>query len=357
MSNWADLPGDLLNVILSKIFAKDRHTFSLVCRSWNAVATTSPYRCSPCLMYYLRSKHMWNFYQYNSFFCMSFPELKNAEIRCSKYGWLLMSGYDNSLFFFDPFNNVKIELPCKLHFGYTTVCFFHPPTSLYCIIVGIAIENFDKVMKICMLKHGEDEWEINKCRLKNEFLVSRGAPVLHRGLLYFLDVKGNIVTFNLSKCDVCKPRFVLKFRCLKRRRLGNKIKEHFLFKIKGEEALFVVFLLHEERKVNMYRLLEPEMKWERVEDIGDKVLYLSHASSFGVTAYLKSMGNRIYFPRFHGDSAVFYSLSSGKYHSLDDDYSENNSYGLKRLDLAAWITIAPTPEFSTELTWCAQGST
>ncbi|KAK6115078.1 hypothetical protein DH2020_007347 [Rehmannia glutinosa] len=304
MSDWADLPDDLLNVILSKVFAKDRQSFGLVCRSWNTVAASSPYRYSPCLMYYHRSMHKWRFYQYNSFFCMDFPELENAEIRCSNYGWLLMSRYDNNL-------------------------------------------------------HGEDEWEINEYRPnKNEFLVSRGAPVLHRGLLYFLDVKGNVATFNMSKCDDCKPRLHVKFRCLRRRRLGNKIKEHFLFKIKGEEALFAVFLLHEERKVNMYRLLEPEMKWEPVEDIGDKILYLSHASSFGDTAFLKNMANRIYFSRFHGDSAVFYTLSSGKYHSLDGDYSENNSYGLKRLDFATWITPAPTPEYlAAEMTWCSQGST
>ncbi|KAK6115049.1 hypothetical protein DH2020_007318 [Rehmannia glutinosa] len=359
MSDWADLPDDLLNVILSKVFAKDRQSFGLVCRSWNTVAASSPYRYSPCLMYYHRSMHKWRFYQYNSFFCMDFPELENAEIRCSNYGWLLMSRYDNNLFFFDPFNNRKIELPCKLRFGYTTLCFLHPPTSPDCVIVGIGTPDSNNVMKICVLRHGEDEWEINEYRPnKNEFLVSRGAPVLHRGLLYFLDVKGNVATFNMSKCDDCKPRLHVKFRCLRRRRLGNKIKEHFLFKIKGEEALFAVFLLHEERKVNMYRLLEPEMKWEPVEDIGDKVLYLSHASSFGDTAYLKNMANRIYFSRFHGDSAVFYSLNSGKYHSLDGDYSENNSYGLKRLNFATWITPAPTPEYlAAEMTWCSQGST
>ncbi|KAK6132267.1 hypothetical protein DH2020_033967 [Rehmannia glutinosa] len=353
MSKWADLPGDLLNVILSKIFGKDRHTFSLVCRFWNAVAATSPYRYSPCLMYYLRSKHMWKFYQYNSFFCLSFPELENAEIRCSKHGWLLMSRYDNSLFFFDPFNNRKIELPCKHPLGYTTICFFHPPTSPDCVVVGIATPYFGEVVvKIVVLRHGENKWEVNKYRHGKRFLVSRGAPVLHRGLLYFLDVKGNVATFDMSKRD-CKLRFVIKFRCLRQRRIDSKIKEHFLFKIKGEENLFAVFLMYEERKVNMFKLLEPEMKWELVEDIGDKVLYLSHVSSFGDTAYLKNMENRIYFPRFHGDSAVYYSLSSGKYHSLDQNYnSSNNSCLLKRWDFAVWITPAPTPDLFTDLIWC-----
>ncbi|KAK6118770.1 hypothetical protein DH2020_047496 [Rehmannia glutinosa] len=358
MRNWADLPDDLLNLILSKLFAKDRHMFSLVCRSWNTVAASSAYRYSPCLMYYHRSKHMWKLYQYNSFFYMSFTELEKAEICCSKYGWLLMRRYDNSLFFFDPFNNQRIEIPCKLRNGYSTVSFFHPPTSPDCFIVGIddtPDSGTEVILKICVLKHGEKKWDINIYRPRKRFLVSRGAPVLHGGLLYFSDVRGNVATFNMSKCDDCKPRLAIKFRCLRRRRLGNKIKEHYLFKINGEEAMFVVFVLHEERKVSMFRLLEPEMKWEPMQDIGDKVLYLSHVSSFGNTAYLKNMSNRIYFPKFHGDTTVFYSLNSGKYHSVDGDYSNNNSYGLQRLDLATWITPAPTPEFLTELlTWCPE---
>ncbi|GFP92701.1 hypothetical protein PHJA_001414300 [Phtheirospermum japonicum] len=70
------------------------------------------------------------------------------------------------------------------------------------------------------------------------------------------------------------------------------------------------------------------------------------------------MTNRIYFPKLHGDSAVFYSLSDGKYHSLNGDYSDNNAYGLKRLDFAAWVKPAPitTSELATELRWNQHGN-
>ncbi|KAK6118762.1 hypothetical protein DH2020_047488 [Rehmannia glutinosa] len=230
------------------------------------------------------------------------------------------------------------------------VCFFHPPTSLNCTIFGIQTpRRWHNVVNICILKRGADKWESNEYRIKTKFRVSYGAPVLHREQVYFLDVKGNVATF-----DISKSRLIVNSRCLRRRRrLGDKIKEHYLFKIKGEEqTLFAVFVLHDERKVNMFRLLEPEMKWELVEDIGDKVLYLSLWLSFGDTAHLKSMANRIYFPKFHGDTAIFYSLCTRKYHSLDNNYSDDNSYGLKRLDFAAWIMPAPIPQLPTELlTW------
>ncbi|GFP91937.1 hypothetical protein PHJA_001337800 [Phtheirospermum japonicum] len=94
------------------------------------------------------------------------------------------------------------------------------------------------------------------------------------------------------------------------------------------------------------------MKWELVEDIGDKVLYLSPGSSFGDTARTKSTANTIRFPKFRGDVAVFYSLRDRKYHSLDGEYEADNAYGLKILDFASWIMPKPfTPEDTPDLTW------
>ncbi|GFQ02378.1 F-box protein at4g00893 [Phtheirospermum japonicum] len=343
MRNWAALSADVLSLILSNLFGEDAHRFGLVCRSWKAVATTSPYRYSPCLMSYTRRNHLWRFSQHNTFFHMAISQLENAEIRCSKFGWLLMSRFNNTLFFFDPFNNRKIELPCKLSFGYTAICFSHPPTSPDCVLVGIAtLNDGDGIVKICVLTHGKDKWEVREYHPK----------IFHRGLVYIVDVNGNVATFDIDRHG-CKSALAVNTKCLKRRWFSKDIKEHFLFKIKGEEeALFGVFLINEERKVKVYRLFEPKMKWKLVEDIGENVLHLSHYSSFADTAYLKCMANRIYFPRFHGDSAVFYSLSSGKYHSLDGHFWDNNSYGIKRLDFATWIMPAPTRESSTgNLAW------
>ncbi|KAG8364307.1 hypothetical protein BUALT_Bualt19G0115100 [Buddleja alternifolia] len=109
ISDWADLPKELLDLILSNLYAEDRLTFGLVCRSWNSVATTSTYCHSPYLMFYHRREHRWKFFQYNGSSDKDFPQLYNAEIRCSKYGWLLVSRDDGSLFFFDPFKEQGFE--------------------------------------------------------------------------------------------------------------------------------------------------------------------------------------------------------------------------------------------------------
>ncbi|KAI3467521.1 hypothetical protein Pfo_024184 [Paulownia fortunei] len=352
MTDWADLPEELLSLILSNLFAKDRHTFSLVCKSWNSAAKVSPFRHSPCLMLYERSNCMWKIFQYNSFFCMDFPELNQAEIRCSKYGWMLMSREDCSMFFFDPFNNEMIELP-KSDFQYTTICFFHPPTSPDCFIIGISSKMCPLNVIIGLLKHGGDEWKTCTYHSKTEFLLSICTPILHRGLLYCLDVEGNVATFDISNNGSPVSWFV-NSKCLHPPRLRKKNRRHFLIKLREEEVLLAVLVAHDERKVNVFRLLEPDMKWEMVEHLGDKVLYVSHTASFAATASSENMANKIYFPKIHGDNGVFYCLSTQKYHSFKGDYSSSKSYGFKDLEFATWITPTPTPEFPRDLTWCTK---
>ncbi|KAL7117874.1 hypothetical protein ACP275_03G099700 [Erythranthe tilingii] len=122
------------------LLIKDRYYFSLVNRSWNRVLKASQYVNSPCLMFNRRgSYNLLNFFQHKTFFNMHFPKLEEAEVRFSNHGWLLMmSSDDRTLFFFYPFNNQTIELPpVESYFEYTTICFFHPPTSSDCVIVGI----------------------------------------------------------------------------------------------------------------------------------------------------------------------------------------------------------------------------
>ncbi|KAL3640846.1 hypothetical protein CASFOL_015814 [Castilleja foliolosa] len=232
MRNWADLPPDLLDRILSKVFAKDR--FSLVCRSWNAVAVNLPYRYSaPCMMYYNRRTHLWGFHLHNTSFFTSFPQLYDSEIHCSKYGWLLMARNDNTLFFFDPSNNRTLDLPCAIDFDYDKIFFFHPPTSPDCIVDGINIASY-KEIEIKMLKHGECEWECFEYSTKRKFQLSNAPPVLHRGQVYFLDMKGDVARF-----DIVNWRFVISDKCLRKqiRNYDSSVKEHYLFKLKGEETV------------------------------------------------------------------------------------------------------------------------
>ncbi|GER37670.1 F-box family protein [Striga asiatica] len=323
MANWADLLPELLDLILANLFARDRHSFSLVCRPWNRVAATSPHRYSPCLIDYHPGTRTWRFHHPHggSFFHETFPELpKDAEIRCSRHGWLLVSRRDSTLFFFDPSNRRSVELPFRTPPNFTSVSFFHPPTSEECTVLGIGTISYENVVEIHVLRRGKKGWSRVEQKTASSFLLSRGAPILHRGLVFFLDMKGNVARFDMSK-----RRLDVSYKCFRWGRVRKGyIREHYLFKVKGLDELFGAFAFGDERK-----------------DFRDKVLYLSAFSSFGATACTEATANTIRLPKFYGGNAFFYSLRDGMFHSDDGRYSCEDALCLTRLDFATWVMPAP----------------
>lgn len=338
---------ELLDLILSNLFANDRHSFGLVCGSWSKVLAS---RHSPCLILTNRTSNIWKVFQHNVLFSMNFPD-KNAVIRCSKYGWLLMSRDDESLFFFDPCNNRRIEVPVSSSY-YSTVSFFHQPTSPDCFIIGIS-SVIGCHLNIGLLKHGENEWKNDQMfhiSTRIRFQASLAAPILHGEKLYFLDVRGKVTTIGMSKYPIIESGYIFK-KCFKQRRLRRNITEHYLIKPRDEDVIYAVFVVHDDRKVKVYKLLELDMSWEPIEDLGDKVFYVSSALSFGYTTTNTSMANKIFFPKFHDEKVVFYCLNTKQYHSFggDGNYSRENSYDLERFDHATWMTPGPTSQSSGEL--------
>ncbi|EYU17475.1 hypothetical protein MIMGU_mgv1a019176mg, partial [Erythranthe guttata] len=258
------------------------------------------------------------------FLRVKFPKLlKNAVVRFFNHGWMLMMSSDEqTLFLYDPLNNQTIELPPSRAILTLLQSLFSTrqlPTTVYLL----------------------------------EFNLSRACPpILHDGKIYFLDVKGNVAVFDMNNVVWS---LVIYSRCLKKRRLRKNmiIKEHFLIKPGGEEAIFAVFVVHDEIKVKVFKLMD-EFRWKLVENLGDRVFYVSHTSAFGYTTdnKSKSMANKIFFPKIHDDNVVFYSLETHRYHSFEGDYSSHNCYNFEILNFATWVI--PTTrnlQLSKELIW------
>ncbi|KAG8379118.1 hypothetical protein BUALT_Bualt07G0054800 [Buddleja alternifolia] len=228
---WSDLPMELLSLILSRLLLmRDRHAFKA------------------------GSNHSWKLFHsvYNDFYYLDFPELIEAEIRFSKYGWLLMSR-GNMLFFFNPFTKVKMELPPAIS-PFVSVSFSLPPTSKDCLVFGIHSTSST---------HSTD-----------------------------LDKSGNICIY-----DPDKP-------------------EHPPIQLDYEYA----------------------MKWVTLKSLGKKCFYVGPNGSFAETCTVKGMTNAIYFNKLHGCSGVLYSMSSGKYHSVDGEYTGEASNKLTETSFnSTWI--------------------
>ncbi|THF94699.1 hypothetical protein TEA_015561 [Camellia sinensis var. sinensis] len=274
-SNWSDLPPELLSMILSNLFLGDSSNFSATCRSWQSITTPFPPPTNsalsklPYLMILNGGDDGCKFFQqlrnetYHdklSNIIISNDQLKDAKIRVSTYGWLLMSG------------------------------------------------------ELCIIKRGDDRWTFHEFQNNRRFvLYDASPPVLYNGKLYCLGNGGDVGVLDLSSSlswsiiCCCKPILAwprFKYQCQKS------------FMVNCDGGMLVVFVTHEERRVRLIKLIVPDMEWQDVQSLGNKMLFLSHGASLLVEAVKEGMANKIYFPNFHGENGVFYSLNTGKYHSI-----------------------------------------
>ncbi|KAL5718602.1 hypothetical protein ACHQM5_011486 [Ranunculus cassubicifolius] len=90
------------------------------------------------------------------------------------------------------------------------------------------------------------------------------------------------------------------------------------FIVENNGEIYSIFVGFVGSPVHVYKFdqSKKKMKWLKLDSLGDRLMFLSHSTSLLLPAVLKGTENRIYLPRFKGSSSVFYSLSSGKYHSF-----------------------------------------
>ncbi|KAF5932575.1 hypothetical protein HYC85_028746 [Camellia sinensis] len=91
----------------------------------------------------------------------------------------------------------------------------------------------------------------------------------------------------------------------------DSVYESYLMECDGK--LLSVFVGNKGRGVSVYTLDESEMAWQRVTDLGSKMLFVSHSTSFSSTKVVEGMENKIYFPRFCGKDGIFYCLATNRH--------------------------------------------
>ncbi|CAI9103781.1 OLC1v1002332C1 [Oldenlandia corymbosa var. corymbosa] len=244
-----------------------------------------------------------------------------------------------SLLLFNPFTNQKIHIPdawVPSHNIMALTC-TSSPTSSDCSVFLICC--FQGLMVFGCAQNGSGVWVWRFCisgKLIN-FPISNCAILSHNDeyLYYCLDVKGRVAIFHTG-------RFKWYFK--KSRRVGwadvpSKLvnRSYLAAGDDGKEA-YAVIVSHNATQVRVYKLNPSEATWIRVENLRDKMLFVSGTTSFVARATEKRMGNKIYFPKFHGKNGVFYSLTTKKYHSYDGQFPTEDPSGL--IDVASsstWI--------------------
>ncbi|XP_030925019.1 F-box/kelch-repeat protein At1g57790-like [Quercus lobata] len=275
---------------------------------------------------------------------MHIPELQGASIRFSKYGWLLLSRKDCSIFFFHPFNRIKIELPrYPQEDAFQTMCFSSPPDSIDCFVFGITFNG----AKFGIIRRGEVYWTIREfIRGFEPYGISSCSPLLYKGKCYWLGHAGRVGVFDLQKymrAQDTNNEYLCRWAyhsSILLEMLGDSLHRSYLLESDGK--LLAVFELHDnEPSFFIFSLnlssIRPKMKWHPKRNMGNKLLYVSSGGSFSELAVIKGMRNMIYMPTVQGNSNVFYSFRTKKYHYFCKDHScRTSSHGEEPIN-CTWI--------------------
>ncbi|CAI9108488.1 OLC1v1008086C1 [Oldenlandia corymbosa var. corymbosa] len=345
------LPQEILELIESYLFIGDRLAFKATCQATKLLQNPPltyekskhcPYFSCPKLILRRNDDDVQLFdFAYNSLYVSEIPEFKDAEIRCSKYGWLLMSnGNSKSLFLFNPFTNQKrIDIPWITLDHVTAMSFDFPPTSSSWSVFGVFYHEEGELaglISVANVKSGKrsQNWRVrNIFKKPDNFQVSTGALVSHNDRYYFLDVKGRVALFDPEHRRQYFYSQPIGFRDVN----SENVNQSFLVAGLDGGDVFAVIVSHDATKVSVYKLNPGNKRWVRVESLENIMVFVSVTSSFWAKAAEKWMGNKIYFPKFHGENGIFYSLTTQKYHSYDGRFSTQEPSQLIDMDSATWI--------------------
>ena len=351
--SWSELPSEVLSLIFSHLFLKSDHDiFGAVCKSWKSAVAFHSSRPLPFEFSYGRSPFLMTlregrcdfFHPTHTSYYLHVPELLDKRILDSKYGWLLVEGTGDevlSIFFFHPLTKEKIGLPdIPSHTLVSEFSFYSLPTSSEeCKVV--AMDNSGVIsLKIFITKPREENWTRVHLFYEYEKRFLYGAmrhficctPVFHNGKCYCLDHDGKVAVFDLKDIEnswgFCgKPYSKVDHRLVVQS-----------FMVESDEELLTVFL-SDEAQIWICKLNPVTREWTKVEDLGNKVLYLSNGASWVERTMFEGMGNKIYLPIMcpTTNNILFYSLATGKFHCHGHDFSRTNFYDMKQLHQSTWI--------------------
>ncbi|PIA34176.1 hypothetical protein AQUCO_03800035v1 [Aquilegia coerulea] len=325
---WEDLPTELLDLISSSLCLGDCIRFRLTCKSW--ISVTPPLRSNhlpmqpesgsqlPWLVSFRKVKNgVCNFYHpvSSDSYTMYIPELAGALLRNARYGWLLLSKKKSTcILLFNPFTTEIVNLP-DLEDGdgpFQNMFFSSPPTSSDFVVYGLS------TYTMVVYHKGENTWDTYSLRNPPKFKIFAAPcnPVFYGSVFYFLCTDGMLALFNPKAIEEESQWEIFPESALycMSPNLAVSTTRNFIVEYNGEILAIFVGLVG--KPISVFKLDHLKMKWDRLETLDDKAVFVSHQSSTLIPAGLKGIENRIYFPRLHGQDNSFYSLSTHNYHSF-----------------------------------------
>ncbi|PWA51700.1 hypothetical protein CTI12_AA272760 [Artemisia annua] len=238
------------------------------------------------------------------------------EIKCSRYGWLLILTDDNTMLLFNPFTSDIRKLP-EVH-STDIYSFSAPPTSPDCMVVALT----RRCVFIHFVAAGEPSWRRVVLDFEGDdyqFFTLNGLESLdlyamkaNGGLDIYKDMGGEYYYWERTLCPAptsCCTSF----------------RQSFL--VRCEERGFLQVILGQfGESVEVFKLNDTTHEWVKIDSLGKHMIFISSASPICIEAKIPEMENKIFFPRLSSPKGniVFYSLETCRYHTFNNKHIQEN---------------------------------
>ncbi|XP_045802693.1 uncharacterized protein LOC123896337 [Trifolium pratense] len=255
----------------------------------------------------------------------------DSEICCSKNGWLFLVAVNTGFqVFFNPFTKQVLPLPLGNKLIWNIRCFgmSDSPTSPECVIVELVYKNLPLVIKpitTAYINFWEGGYQLFTFESR-KFPPYNTSPTFHNGLFYFLSITGKLAVIEVTRENIrWKVLEELQSPC-------STCFNNFL--VECDNNLLSIYESPFAKGVQVFKLNESTMTWMKVESLENHMLFVGK-TSFSTMANIPGMENKIYFPRFYGNSVVFYSLETNNYHTFKNEVV--NFYHMREHLNGTWI--------------------
>ncbi|PWA42475.1 hypothetical protein CTI12_AA544390 [Artemisia annua] len=246
----------------------------------------------------------------------------NFQIKCSRFGWLLiLKPCGGGLLFYNPFTSEILELP---RLPYTDVISFSaPPTSPNCMIVAITVHvQWHAYVHIV---GGKPSWRRILLDVRDGKTIN--SVTFYGQDLYVLRDDGGLAVFSIM--DSAAPIWVCDLAPVS---CCPSLPQ--CFHLKCDQHLLRIIVAKFGESVEVFKLTSSKT-WEKVVCLGKHMIFICGASSVCLDAITPQMANRIYFP---SSPIMYYSLETCRFHTLNNEDSFGDFFGTKHhLTPHGWI--------------------
>lgn len=308
MTNWSELPSDLLVLIAKRLICmEDFLAFGAVCNSWLLAADKNnfdPSQQQPPWLMLRKRKNKTSHEYFLSLTTLKIYKFPKRDANGKKYlasqGWLFAIGKDFDVNLIHPLSGARVPLPqmrtlkdsdClfdRLHLIYKAILSTNNPNdSRVAIIYGSGIN------KVAFCKVGEETWKTVEAAYPSSAIHDL---VYYKGRCYGVDILARVWVYdheasNAQVLSTIPREFLPSYSTI--RKPWQYFERFYLVESAG--SLLVV---SREGKscghvygTTGFRVLELDVEdgvWKRVNSLANRALFLGHSSSFSVQVAGKS---------------------------------------------------------------------